>query len=189
MKSHLYSLTEFSLHIRDKVSASNVNELAISNLSAPITDVKTVNNLRLSIIQRTAHFTTSTPLPIIVKTMMTKKMKTMFPINFVMKSLTTISAEMERGEMSWENLSMIKSPTENFYLFIRFDPHSIKSLKAECTLPMPPSFLFPTSTIFIIVFSILLIIAWIVLILWVHSVITRGSIHDKPDDIELAAQG
>jgi hypothetical protein len=41
------------------------------------------------------------------------------------------------------------------------------------------------STIFVIVFAALLIIAWITLILWVRSVISRDHIHDEPDDIEL----
>jgi hypothetical protein len=53
----------------------------------------------------------------------------------------------------------------------------------------PLVFIPNASTIFVIVFATLLIIAWIALILWVRSVITRDSIHDEPNDIELANRG
>jgi hypothetical protein len=46
-----------------------------------------------------------------------------------------------------------------------------------------------TSTIFVLVFVTLLVIAWFALILWVCSVIVRGSNHDEPEDIELAFRG
>jgi hypothetical protein len=45
------------------------------------------------------------------------------------------------------------------------------------------------STIFIIIFSILLIIAWIALLLWVRSVISRDSIQNEPKDVKLAVRG
>jgi hypothetical protein len=57
------------------------------------------------------------------------------------------------------------------------------------TTDAPLTFTSNASSIFVIVFSVLLIIAWIALLLWVRSVITRDSIHDEPDNIELAIRG
>jgi hypothetical protein len=45
------------------------------------------------------------------------------------------------------------------------------------------------STIFVLVFATLLVIAWFALILWVRSVIVRSSNHGEPDDVELAFRG
>jgi hypothetical protein len=53
------------------------------------------------------------------------------------------------------------------------------------TTDAPLVFTPDASTIFIIVFAALLIIAWIALILWVHSVINRDLTPDEPEDIEL----
>jgi hypothetical protein len=57
------------------------------------------------------------------------------------------------------------------------------------TTDAPLIFTPDASTIFVIVFSILLIIAWIALLLWVHLVISRDSIYNEPEDVELAVQG
>jgi hypothetical protein len=57
------------------------------------------------------------------------------------------------------------------------------------TTDAPLVFTPDASTVFVIVFSILLIIAWIALLLWVRSVISRDSIQNEPEDIELAIRG
>jgi hypothetical protein len=119
-----------------------------------------------------------------------KKMKTTSPINFVMKNLMMISAEMEHGEISWENLSMIKSPTETFIYSFHSNPHSIISLRMFVVdAPTPIVFVADAPTIFVLVFVTLLFITWIALILWVCSTIIRSSNHDEPDDIELTVRG
>jgi hypothetical protein len=50
------------------------------------------------------------------------------------------------------------------------------------TTDAPLVFTPDASTVFVIVFSILLIIAWIALLLWVRSVISRDSIQNEPED-------
>jgi hypothetical protein len=57
------------------------------------------------------------------------------------------------------------------------------------TTNAPLIFIPDASTIFVIIFAAILIIAWIALLLWVRSVISRDHIHNEPDDIELNIQG
>jgi hypothetical protein len=74
---------------------------------------------------------------------------------------------MRHGEMSWENPAEIERATENFYLFIRFKPPHSNQLPDDkmYTTDAPLTFIPDAFTIFVIIFSILLIIAWIALLL------------------------
>jgi hypothetical protein len=172
------------------VYVSNAREPVISSLSVPIIIVKIVNDLHCNITRRIVHSITSTLLLTTAKTMTMKKKKMTSLINFVMKNLMTILVEMEHGEISWENPSMIKVQWK--ILFIPFIPnlHSIISIRMFIVdAPTPIVFVADTLTIFVLVFTTLLFITWIALILWVCSIINRDSNPNKPDDIELAVQG
>jgi hypothetical protein len=77
----------------------------------------------------------------------------------------------------------------SIYSFLS-NPHSNQlSNDRMYTTDAPLVFTPDASTIFVIIFSILLIIAWIALLLWVRSVISRDSIHNEPEDVELAVRG
>jgi hypothetical protein len=104
----------------------------------------------------------------------------------MMKNLMMISAEMEHGEISWENPSTTKS-NENLIYSFHSNPHSIISIRMFIVdAPTPIIFVADAPTVFVLVFTTLLFIAWIALILWVRSIITQDSIHNDPDDIKLA---
>jgi hypothetical protein len=104
----------------------------------------------------------------------------------MMKNLMMILAEMEHGEISWENPLTTKSDGNLIYSF-HSNPHSIISIRMFIVdTPTPIVFIADAPTIFVLVFTTLLFIAWIAIILWVRSIITRDSNHDDPNDVELA---
>jgi hypothetical protein len=91
----------------------------------------------------------------IVKMTMKKKKKMTSPINFVMMNLMMISAEMEHGEISWENLLTIKSNKDLIYSFHPKPPLNQAS-ETECTSSTLPPVLLPTPLPFLYLYSQLL---------------------------------
>jgi hypothetical protein len=71
-----------------------------------------------------------------------KKMKTMFPINFLTTlNMMMISVETEHGEMSWENPLGYKLVKNFIYLFHSKTPTQLTP--PECSLLMPLPFSLP----------------------------------------------
>jgi hypothetical protein len=80
---------------------------------------------------------------------------------------------------------------QKFYLFSHpYTPTQSSLSEMFFVDPITTSITFvpDASTIFVLVFAALLVIAWCALALWVYSVIGRSS-HDEPEDVELAFRG